>query len=41
MVEALFDDFDGYLEKQGYLAMGGQMEPTRRWRTGPQAAQQP
>ena len=25
MVEALFEDFDGYLEKQGYLAMGGQI----------------
>ena len=24
-VEALFEDFDGYLEKQGYLAMGGQI----------------
>ena len=24
-IEALFEDFDGYLEKQGYLAMGGQI----------------
>ena len=24
MIEALFEDFDGYLENQGYLAMGGQ-----------------
>ena len=25
VIEALFEDFDGYLEKQGYLAMGGQI----------------
>ena len=25
MIEELFEDFDGYLEKQGYLAMGGQI----------------
>ena len=25
LIEALFEDFDGYLEKQGYLAMGGQI----------------
>ena len=25
MIETLFEDFDGYLEKQGYLAMGGQI----------------
>ena len=24
-IEALFEDFDGYLEDQGYLAMGGQI----------------
>ena len=24
-VEELFEDFDGYLEEQGYLAMGGQI----------------
>ena len=24
-IETLFEDFDGYLEKQGYLAMGGQI----------------
>lgn len=24
-IEVLFDDFDGYLRKQGYLAMGGQI----------------
>ncbi|MDA0241147.1 MAG: IS5 family transposase [Proteobacteria bacterium] len=24
-IEGLFEDFDGYLEKQGYLAMGGQI----------------
>ena len=24
-IEALFADFDGYLEEQGYLAMGGQI----------------
>ena len=25
VIEALFEDFDGHLEKQGYLAMGGQI----------------
>jgi len=25
VIETLFEDFDGYLEKQGYLAMGGQI----------------
>jgi IS5 family transposase len=25
VIEALFEDFDGYLEQQGYLAMGGQI----------------
>ena len=25
MIETLFEDFDGYLEQQGYLAMGGQI----------------
>ncbi len=25
MIEALFDAFDGHLEEQGYLAMGGQI----------------
>ena len=25
MIEALFEDFDGYLEEEGYLAMGGQI----------------
>ena len=25
VIEALFEDFDGYLEKQGYLAIGGQL----------------
>ena len=25
VIETLFDDFDGYLEQQGYLAMGGQI----------------
>jgi len=25
VIEALFEDFDGYLEKQCYLAMGGQI----------------
>ena len=24
-IETLFEDFDGYLERQGYLAMGGQI----------------
>ena len=38
MVEALFEDFDGYLEKQGYLAMGGQIIDAS---IVPQAAQQP
>ncbi len=42
MIEALFEDFDGYLKDQGYLAMGGQIidgEPLerhwseRQWRT--------
>ena len=41
-IEELFEGFDGYLEKQGYLAMGGQIidgEPLerhwseRQWRT--------
>ena len=25
VIETLFEDFDGYLEQQGYLAMGGQI----------------
>ncbi len=25
VIEALFEDFDGYLEQQGYLAMGGRI----------------
>ena len=25
LIEALFEDFDGHLEQQGYLAMGGQI----------------
>ena len=25
MIDALFDDFDGYLKTQGYQAMGGQI----------------
>ncbi len=29
MIETLFEDFDGYLEKQGYLAMGGQIIENR------------
>ncbi len=24
-IETLFEDFDGYLERRGYLAMGGQI----------------
>ena len=42
VIETLFEDFDGHLEQQGYLAMGGQIidgEPLerhwseRQWRT--------
>jgi hypothetical protein len=29
VIEALFEDFNGYLEKQGYLAMGGRSSPLR------------
>ena len=25
VIQTLFEDFDGYLEQQGYLAMGGQI----------------
>ena len=33
MVEALFEDFDGYLEKQGYLAMGRRSSTRRLYRS--------
>ena len=40
VIEALFDAFDGFLKKRGYLAMGGQIIDASD-RPGPPTAQQP